>query len=185
MERRSFMKGIFKGVEFTSTRKGFSLIELLLVLGIIGIVLAMSYPSIRNSLETRSIENGARDILTTIQRAKFQAVKTKENHRVRFYQQDERWFFLIESQDTSGSWNQMPGFVTKTISSDFNVVVKSGANDKTVEFSPLGFITNYEIGKNSITLQSDKLKNYNQHDMREIKVFTGGSVQYLKSFSGT
>ena len=183
------MRGIFKRVEFTSAKKGFSLIELLLVLGIIGIVVAASYPSIRNSLETRSIESGARDILTTLQRAKFQAVKTKQNQRVRFYQQNERWFFLIESQDTSGSWNQMSGFVTKTISTDFNVVInvviKSGTTDKTVEFSQLGFITNYEIGKNSITLQSDKLKNYNQQDMREIKVFTGGSIQYVKSFSGT
>ncbi len=179
------MSGIYKGVEFTSARKGFSLIELLFVLGIIGIVLAMSYPSIRNSLETRSIESEARDILTTLQRAKFQAVKTKQNQRVRFYQPNERWFFLIESQDTSGSWNQMSGFVTKTISTDFNVVVKSSATDKTVEFSPMGFITNYEIGKNSITIQSDKLKNYNQQDMREIKVFTAGSIKYLKSFSGT
>ena len=78
--------------------RGFTLIESLLVVAIIGVLVLVSYPSIKNSMETRGLENEAREILTTLQQAKFQAVKLKLNHRVNFDNSLGYWVYFIERE---------------------------------------------------------------------------------------
>ena len=116
-----------------------------------------------------------------MQRAKFQAVKTKLDHRVRFFSQGDELFFQIEREETADEWSLMPGFVIKMVSPKF-VVNVDFAHDS-VEFSPLGFITNFDNEHNSVTLQSEKLKSYGQPDLRVISVFAGGSIRYIESES--
>lgn len=161
--------------------------EVLVVVGVMAMVLAAFYPGIMNMLETRGLENSARDIQTTLQRAKFQAVKTKLNHRVGFLNDGGNWFYIIESEETPGTWTLMPGFVRKEIPDKLIVSLNFpdiiGVPSKGVEFSPLGYITNFDTNLNSISLQSDKLKKYGQPDLRVIAVFAGGSVHYIKTGS--
>jgi len=168
-------------------RAGYTFIEVLIVVGIVGMILAAIYPSIMNTLATRRLENTARDILTTMQRAKFQAVKTKLNHRVGFLQDNGVWAYFIEMEETPGTWNTIPGFVRKEIPTVLNTVVNlpdvTGLPDKGVVFSPLGFVTNVSVNQNSVSLQSDKLKGYGQPDLRIITVFAGGSIHYTKTGS--
>ncbi len=164
--------------------KGFTLIELLVAIGIIAIIVVAFYPSILNSLETRSLENEAREILMTMEQTKFRAVKSKLNHRVRFDNSTGQLRYIIEREDTPGTWNEIPGVIGKTMSSKFNITVNLPTLDVVV-FSPLGFVTNYDTDNNNITIQSDKLKGYNQPDQRVVRVLAGGSIQYIKSESGT
>jgi hypothetical protein len=74
--------------------------------------------------------------------------------------------------------------IGKTMSSKFNITVNLPTLDVVV-FSPLGFVTNYDTDNNNITIQSDKLKGNNQPDQRVVRVLAGGSIQYIKSESGT
>ena len=161
--------------------QGFTFIEVALVVGILGLMALIFYPDVRRSTEIRKIENEGREILTTMQRAKLQAVKAKLNHRVRFEYRDEQWFYDIEIEQQSGQWNVPPGFIRKTIPTIFTVNVQFP--DQTVVFSPLGIIGNFDNQQNSISLQSAKLKRYGQPDLRVISVFAGGSVRYEKSVS--
>ncbi len=168
-----------------SAQKGFTLVEILVAVAIIGIMALIFYPNIMNTLETRKIEGSAREILTTLQRAKFQAVKTKLNHRVRFYEENEDgvWFYLIEREDNPADWNTIRGFIRKQIPSEFQVVVNFPPEPEllhpTVEFSPLGLVANYSPAQNTITLQSLKLATYGKPDERVISVLAGGSIQYI------
>ncbi len=164
--------------------KGFTLIELLVAIGIIGMLALLVSPNIMNSLETRSLENEAREILMTMEQAKFRAVKSKLNHRIRFDNSTGDWRFVVEREDTPGTWNEIPGVIGKTMSAKFNITVNLPTLDVVV-FSPLGFVTNYDKDNNNITIQSDKLKGYNQPDQRVVRVLAGGSIQYIKSESGT
>ncbi len=164
--------------------KGFTLLELLVAIGIIAIIVVAFYPSILNSLETRSLENEAREILMTMEQTKFRAVKSKLNHRVRFDNSTGQLRYIIEREDTPGTWNEIPGVIGKTMSAKFNITVNLPTLDVVV-FSPLGFVTNYDTDNNNITIQSDKLKGYNQPDQRVVRVLAGGSIQYIKSESGT
>jgi len=160
-----------------SARKGFTLVEILVAVGIIGIMALIFYPNIMNTLESRKIEGSAREILITLQRAKFQAVKTRLNHRVKFEAVGEGWVYSIEREDNPNEWNIMRGFLRKSIPSEFQVDVDFP--NETVEFSPLGFVANYSSTQNSITLQSLKLATYGKPDERVIKALAGGSIQYI------
>jgi len=162
----------------TSKARGFTFIEILIVVSILGMMILISYPDIQRTIEVRGIENEAREILTTMQRAKFQAVKTKLNHRIEFEYKHEEWFFYVEREVNPGQWSVPPGFTRNNISSKF--VVDVSFPDQTVVFSPLGFIINFDSQQNSISLQSEKLKRYGQPDLRVISVFAGGSIRYVK-----
>jgi prepilin-type N-terminal cleavage/methylation domain-containing protein len=162
---------------------GFTMVEMLVVVAILGLMSLIMYPNIVNSLEKRDLENSGRDIHATMQRAKFLAVRTKINHRVRFSMESARWQYQIEQEETPSVWTLLPGHVPKFISSKLNVTVSLPDPDLDVVFSALGIVLNYDPQFHSVLLQSDKLAGYNQQDQREVKVFFGGSMQYLKSAS--
>jgi prepilin-type N-terminal cleavage/methylation domain-containing protein len=158
---------------------GFSLIEVLIVVAVMAVMAVILVPNISSSWEIRKFENAARDIQSTMQRAKMEAVKTKLNHRVMFESVSGGTQFSIERETSPDSWSLLPRFVKKTISSNFNVTVS--LPDQSVVFSPLGFIKNYNSLQNTVTLQSPKMEEYNQPDERTITVFAGGSTRYVKS----
>jgi len=162
-------------------QKGFSMLEILVAVGIVGILAVMFYPNIMNTLETRELENTAREVMMNLQRAKFQAVKTRLNHRVRFSMESYGWAYTIEREDTTAVWNTMSGFVQKVIPQKFNITVNLPSD--TIQFSPLGFVTNYSTTQNRITVRSQKLQRFGQPDQRVISVFIGGSVQFSKTQS--
>ncbi len=169
--------------------KGFTFIEILLVIGIIGLLLLASYPSIQNTLETRNLENATKNILTTMQRAKLEAVRTKVSHRVRFSNSSGDWQFLIEARDQVDptQWHPLPGAVIKTIPSRFvtSVSLPTLANpaDPGVIFTALGTVPGIVAPQNFIQLQSMKLKGNNQDDLRRLEVYMGGSVRYVRTRS--
>ena len=161
----------------TSARKGFTLVEIMVAVAIIGLMAFIFTPNIINTLESRKIEGSAREVLMTLQRAKFQAVKTKLNHRVRFEAVGEGWVYYIEKEDNPTEWNTMRGFLRKSIPLEFQVDVDFP--DEAVEFSPLGLVVDYSSTENTITLQSLKLATYGKPDERVIKTLAGGSIQYI------
>ncbi|NIM90927.1 MAG: hypothetical protein GTO17_08260 [Candidatus Aminicenantes bacterium] len=163
-------------------QRGISIVEVLIVVALIAVLALAFFPNIRNTMETRDFENTARDIQTTIQRARMEAVKTKLNHRVKFVNGTSGWEFSIEKEDSPGNWSLLTGFVKKIIPSRFNVTVNFP--DETIIFSPLGFIQNYSSAQNSVTIQNPKLDSEDQPDRRTITVFAGGSTRYTSSESG-
>ncbi|MDW7761850.1 MAG: prepilin-type N-terminal cleavage/methylation domain-containing protein [Acidobacteriota bacterium] len=162
--------------------RGFTLIEILVTVAIISILSLASYPYIMNTLETRSLENGAREILTVLQTSRYRAIDTKDNHRVRFYQDGTNWRMIIERETSAGNWEPSRGFAPRTISPKFNVTVRLPAGESVV-FSSLGVVENFVSTANSLELQSDRLKGQNQPDLRIVRFYSGGSVHYIKTTS--
>jgi Tfp pilus assembly protein FimT len=177
--RSKNLKLCVRKIGFKTDREGVTLLEVLIVIGLVSLMMLLALPNIRNSLETRDLENQARDILTTMQRAKFQAVKSKLNHRVRFEDLGSYWVYYIEREDSPGTWNLMPGLVKKPVITKFIITVNLPSLLAT--FSPLGFVTDFDTNQNSVTLQSPKLNRAGQPDQRSISVFAGGSVRYVKN----
>lgn len=185
--------------------RGFTLIESLVVIAIIGIMLVSMLPSIMNSLETRNLENSARDIQTTLQQARYRAVKDKVFYRIRFTQDQGYWHMRLETPDpadaTGMTWIPVNGFSEKTISPRFVVTLNLPLSpEQAVEFSPVGVIEWSDSGNgckkgggsgggnpnsppNSLTLQSLKLKGQRQPDLRILMIFSGGSIRYEKTKS--
>lgn len=157
------------------------MIEMLVVVAILGLMALAIYPAMNNAMRTRTFDNAAKDIMTIMQKAKLASVRTKLSHRVRFLQIDSVWYYTVEQETTSGTWNRVSGFVEKSIPPEFLMTINLPL--KTVTYSSLGFVSDYVTGQNIITLQSLKLKGGGQEDLRTVSVYTGGSVQYAKAKS--
>jgi prepilin-type N-terminal cleavage/methylation domain-containing protein len=163
--------------------RGFTLIEILVVLGIMGIFLVVSYPSILNTMATRNLENTTRQVQTFLQQTKLQAVSTRIPHRVRFTRvEDSYWTYDMERLQVDGTWIKALGTPRKTISNQFNVTLNLPpvGSDFVVIFSAVGAVANYAVNQNSIVLQSPKLDRPSQMDERVISLYLGGSIQYSK-----
>ena len=150
-----------------------------MVVAIIGILTLIAYPNIKNSLEVRGLENEAREILSTLQQAKFQAVKFKLNHRVNFDNSLGYWVYFIEKEVSYNAWVEVPRFIRKSIPNRF--VVTLNLPGQVLVFSPLGFVLNYSTTQHDISIQSPNIQRQSQPSTRTIVIYAGGSVQYTKS----
>jgi prepilin-type N-terminal cleavage/methylation domain-containing protein len=169
--------------------RGFTFIEVLVVVAIMGILALVSYPNIMNSLEVRGLENEAREVLSTLQQAKFQAVKLKLNHRVSFDNSLGYWVYFIERQEGLNTWVEAPNFRRRSIPGKFTVAVN--LPNQYLAFTPLGLAFMdidptteqiiYSPALNAISLQSPNVQRQGQAGTRTIVAYAGGSVQYVKS----
>jgi prepilin-type N-terminal cleavage/methylation domain-containing protein len=180
-------KSLFSLSHDSRDMKGFTLLETLIVVGLIGLLSVAMFPYVQNALEVRSLENQTKNIMTTIQRTKFLAVKSKIYHRVRFELDTDtnQWVYLIEKEETPGNWVILQEGERRYISTKFNCTIDLPTPDLDVVYSGLGLCLNYDIQHNTVILQSDRLIRFNQPDQREIHVYYGGSTRYVKINSGS
>jgi len=158
---------------------GFTLIEVLVVLAILGILTMALYPSIKNAMEIRGFDNAGRDILTTLQMAKWQAVTSQHFHRVRFAQDSAGWTYRIEIEKPYGTWTLMAGRSVKRVPMEFGLVLTLPAS-LSVVFDTTGYISNFDSTKNSIALSSSRLALLGEPNVRQVRFFVSGSTQFLK-----
>ena len=159
---------------------GFTLLEVIAAIGILGILTMVLVPSFSGSTEIRLLDNAATRIVMAMQTARWQAASTKMNHRVRFASAAGRWWFTVERETSAGTWTQCPGSPPTSVSSNFEVTVTLPTSLDVV-FSPTGFIANYQSARNSIALASRKLRTLSQPYQRTIRLFASGSVQFSKT----
>jgi len=168
-------------------KRGFTFIEVLVVIAVLGILTLFSYPGIQNALTVRSLENEAKNVLTTLQRAKFQAARVKLNHRVRFDDSSGRWVYFIEQEHTDGTWHEVPGFMRNSVRARYTVTIdlptpEDGAPGLTAVFSPFGAALNYDPSLPfNISLQDSRLTAKGQPGTRNVYIYGGGSIRYEKT----
>ncbi|MBN1938814.1 MAG: prepilin-type N-terminal cleavage/methylation domain-containing protein [Candidatus Aminicenantes bacterium] len=158
---------------------GFTLIESVIVVGIIGVLAVAFYPSVKNAIEIRGFDNAASDVLTSIQMAKWQAVTSKYHHRVRFVQDAAGWTYRVEMEKPFGTWTLKQGQSVKRVPREFSFVplLPTGY---TVEFNPTGFVSNFDSTKNTMTLSSTRIALLGEPNVRLIRFYTSGSIKMTK-----
>ncbi len=163
--------------------RGFTLIEAIVVVAIMAMMMVYMFPNIMNSIETRNLDNGARDIQTTLEQARYRAIDEKVHYRIRFAESNGVWYMHLEDMDLSGNWSAAARFQARPIDTRFVVALNLPAA-QAVEFSPLGVVEDFDSTHNSLSLQSLKLKTKKQPDLRILTVFGGGTIRYQRATSG-
>jgi prepilin-type N-terminal cleavage/methylation domain-containing protein len=169
-----------KGVP--SVASGFTLLETVVVVAIIGILGVVSWPSIQNSFEIRGLDNAARDILTSMQLAKWKAVSSKYPHRVRFAQDAAGWTYRIEIEKPTGTWTLYKAGSVKRVLKNLIVTLTLPA-DKSVVFDSSGYISGFDSTKNQIALSSSKIALLGEPSIRRVRFYASGSTQFITASS--
>jgi prepilin-type N-terminal cleavage/methylation domain-containing protein len=159
---------------------GFTMLEMLIVVALLGIATVASLPEIRNTLETRALEGAARDVFMALQTAKFRSTADKVYARVRFSVSGNTTSYITEEQITAGTWTTASKSVWKSIPNKLTVTL-SLPSTSDIQFTSTGFVYNYDSSHNSIVISSPKLSKLSQPANRTIRFYAGGSIQYLKS----
>jgi type IV fimbrial biogenesis protein FimT len=89
---------------FFQYQSGFTLIEMMIVIGVIGILSAIAIPNFINSLPDYRLRSATRDIVSCMQEAKLRAVKDNARVVIIFNQNSESYVSFIDSVPPGGNW---------------------------------------------------------------------------------
>ncbi|MCI5194710.1 MAG: prepilin-type N-terminal cleavage/methylation domain-containing protein [Candidatus Electrothrix sp. AW5] len=84
----------------TSNSNGFSFVELMVVIAIIGLLSAIGLPSLLRSLPEKRLKNAARSLYADLQKAKLLAVKENKNVTVTFDTATKQYSFIDDDGNT-------------------------------------------------------------------------------------
>lgn len=121
----------------TPWNRGFSLIEAMVVLVVLGIVLAAAVPDFVSSNKRRRVEASATDLSARIQMARQRTVATRIPHRVILHRASRAYW--IEQQETDSNWIRFPDEEYSLARGvDWSVSAGGSPTNVDVEFEPRG-----------------------------------------------
>ncbi|MBI5887249.1 MAG: GspH/FimT family pseudopilin [Deltaproteobacteria bacterium] len=114
--------------------KGFSLVELLLVIALIGVMVAIAVPSILRQIDHQRLVRSARDLFTEINAARTNAI----TRNVRYEIDVAGTTYQLKYFDTA-SWVNEPGHTSVALQSNISITSPAGAFQ--VVYNPNGTVT--------------------------------------------
>ncbi len=136
-------------------KDGFTIMELIIVIAVIGIMSAIAVPNFLSWLPQYRLKSAARDLYSNLQRAKIGAIKSNKKWAIVF-NADARTYEVCSGKGPDNSWGGTNDVVKKVILSDYGSGVTFGKGRAT---DPIGgtfgndFIT-YSSPKNVVVMNS-------------------------------
>ena len=88
-------------------RNGFSFVELMVVIALVGALAAISMPSFLRGMPEKRVKAAARNMYANLQKARLLAVKRNRKVTVRFHEADGYYYIDEDEKGTAGhkEWN--------------------------------------------------------------------------------
>jgi prepilin-type N-terminal cleavage/methylation domain-containing protein len=90
------------------SEKGFSLVEMLIVVAIIAIMAAIALPNIGNYVRNYRVKGAAQSVASTLQSARGKAIATNTNNGVSFFVIDDDSYRFVQEDLTGGAQPRGP-----------------------------------------------------------------------------
>jgi type IV fimbrial biogenesis protein FimT len=130
--REGFFMKIFK-------KSGFTLIEMIIVIAIMGIVSAISAPNLFNYMAERRLNGAARMVMSDLLAARQSAVTENNNFKI-FFNANQHTYTVLDDNNNDGSITSGEATQVKDIQRDYYDVTCSSTTDPV--FAPRGTSTN-------------------------------------------
>ncbi|GAB6192345.1 GspH/FimT family pseudopilin [Desulfocastanea catecholica] len=121
--------------------RGVSLVEVLTVVGIIGILSAVAIPNMFSWLSNKGLQSAGRDLYSNMRKAQSTAIKNNRNCAVSF--DDDKGYMVYVDTDKSFSHNGVEQIIAQVLWSQYRNVQFVGVNfadnddgDPTIAFRP-------------------------------------------------
>lgn len=163
-------------------KSGFTLIEVMIVIAIVGIMSAVAIPSIINWLPNYRLSSAARDIVSCLQEAKMRAVKENTNVIV-IFSSNEYEAFVDDGEGGGNSGNNIKDgseLRIKKVTMPVEIDLSDFNNPGAAEIK-LGFNSRGLLATNSGSL----LVKNNKSNYRKIIATTAGNIRVEQSVDGT
>jgi len=148
-----------KGKKGISNRKGFTLIELMVVIAVVAIITSFALPSYRTLIEKRQVTSGAEQIGAFLSSAQMESVKHNQFVGVNYQLLADGWCFGMRADDTvaAATCDCSPGITDATAAS---ACVVDGAfrifNSSTLNYDDV--MSSVSIGGDDDTIVYDPVR---------------------------
>ncbi len=136
-------------------RRGYTLTELLIVLGIMGVALMLTQMWLSSQLPNWRLNGAVRQVVSDLLAAKMKAVVERNKQRIFF--QDERHYLILDDDNNNGKIDPGEPQEVRDIQADYRDVVLTATNNPS--FLPRGTASNLAsitltnpAGKRTITV---------------------------------
>lgn len=78
-------------------KQGFSLVELLISIGVLGLIAAIFFPSVKNSISNLTLANDSKEMVTDLREAQQRTVTEQSNYYIQFIEAENKYRLIKES----------------------------------------------------------------------------------------